>query len=394
MTYVQYLQCAGCGARVEDDRLWNVCSVCGKPLVVIYDLKKIRRKVTKDALRKRPPDIWRYREFLPVQDPHAAKSLGEGFTPLIHAARLGEKLGFDTLYIKDESRNPTGSFKARGMAVAVARASELNVREVVLPSAGNAASALCAYAALHGIKAHVYLPNDISKTYIIECISLGAQVELVQGLITECGKRAAQDAAEYDRFNMATLREPYRIEGKKTMGLELAEQLGWTVPDVIIYPTGGGTGLIGMWKAFEELLNMGWITSRLPRMVSVQAKGCAPIVRAFAAGAETAQPWAEAATIADGLRVPAALGDFMILRALHESRGTAVSVSDEEMLTSITEIGSTEGIFCSPEGAATLAAFNRLRTQGWIKDGERVVLFNTATGLKYVHLWAQDLRRQ
>jgi len=393
MNYVQYLQCAGCGARVEDDRLWNVCSVCGKPLVVIYDLKKVRKKVTPDVVKKRPPDIWRYRELLPVQDPPAVKSLGEGYTPLIHAARLGEKIGFNTLYIKDESQNPTGSFKARGMAVAVARARELDVREVVLPSAGNAASALSAYAALHGIEAHVYLPNDISKTYIIECLSLGARVELVQGLITECGKRAAQDAAQYDRFNMATLREPYRIEGKKTMGLELAEQLGWTFPDVIIYPTGGGTGLIGMWKAFEELRNMGWVTSRLPRMVSVQAQGCAPIVRAFAAGAETAQPWAEAATIADGLRVPAALGDFMILRALRESRGSAVSVSDEEMLTSITEIGSTEGIFCCPEGAATLAAFTRLRTQGWIKDGERVVLFNTATGLKYVHIWAQDLRR-
>jgi threonine synthase len=278
------------------------------------------------------------------------------------------------------------------MAVAVARARELDVREIVLPSAGNAASALSAYSALHGIKAYVYLPHDISKTYVIECISMGAHVELVPGLITDCGERAAQDAAEHDRFNMATLREPYRIEGKKTMGLELAEQLGWTLPDVIIYPTGGGTGLIGMWKSFEELRNMGWVTSRLPRMVSVQSQGCAPIVRAFTSGAETAQPWTEAATIADGLRVPTALGDFMILRALRESRGTAVAVSDEEMLNAIKEIGSTEGIFCCPEGAATLAAFKRLREQGWIKDGERVVLFNTATGLKYTHLWVQDLR--
>ena len=392
MSFVKYLQCAGCGVRVEDDRLWNVCTVCGKPLVAIYDLKKVRKKITRDVIRSRPPDLWRYRELLPLEDPDSVRSLGEGFTPLVHAKRLGETLGFPTLYIKDESRNPTGSFKARGMAVAVARARELDVREIVLPSAGNAASALSAYSALHGINAHVYLPADISKTYIIECISMGAHVELVPGLITDCGERAAQDASQHDRFNMATLREPYRIEGKKTMGLELAEQFGWTLPDVIIYPTGGGTGLIGMWKAFEELQNMGWVTSRLPRMVSVQAQGCAPIVRAFTAEAETAHPWTEAATIADGLRVPAALGDFMILRALRESRGSAVSVSDEEMLNAIKEIGSTEGIFCCPEGAATLAAFKRLREQGWIKDGERVVLFNTATGLKYVHLWAQDLR--
>ncbi|UCC12672.1 MAG: threonine synthase [candidate division WOR-3 bacterium] len=392
MAFVKYLQCAGCGARVEDDRLWNVCTVCGKPLVAIYDLKKVRKKITRDAIKSRPPDLWRYHELLPVEDPDGIRSLGEGYTPLVHAARLGERLGFPTLYIKDESQNPTGSFKARGMAVAVARARELDVREIVLPSAGNAASALSAFSALHGLNAYVYLPHDIAKTYVIECISMGAHVELVPGLITDCGERAAQDAAQHDRFNMATLREPYRIEGKKTMGLELAEQMGWTLPDVIIYPTGGGTGLIGMWKSFEELQNMGWITSRLPRMVSVQSQGCAPIVRAFTAGAETAQPWAEAATIADGLRVPAALGDFMILRALRESRGTAVAVSDEEMLNAIKEIGSTEGIFCCPEGAATLAAFKRLREQGWIKDGERVVLFNTATGLKYIHLWAQDLR--
>lgn len=392
MSYVKYLQCAGCGARVEENRLWNVCMVCGKPLVAIYDLKKVRKKITRDAIKSRPPDLWRYRELLPVEDTDSVRSLGEGYTPLIHATRLGREIGFDTMYIKDESQNPTGSFKARGMAVAVTRAKELDVKEVVLPSAGNAASALSAYAALNGIKAHVYLPHDVSKTYIIECISMGARVELVPGLITDCGKRAAEDAADHDRFNMATLREPYRIEGKKTMGLELAEQLGWTFPDVIIYPTGGGTGLIGMWKAFEELQNMGWVASRLPRMVSVQSQGCAPIVRAFAAGAETAQPWSEASTIADGLRVPAALGDFMILRAIRESRGSAVSVSDDEMISAITEIGSTEGIFCCPEGAATLAAFKRLRTQGWIKDDERVVLFNTATGLKYIHLWAQDLR--
>jgi threonine synthase len=378
---------------MEPERLWNVCSLCSKPLVALYDLKKIRKIMKRDALSERPPTLWRYRELLPVEKDEHIISLGEGFTPLIHATRLGMNLAFSTLYIKDESRNPTGSFKARGMSVAVSRAHELGVTELSISSAGNAAGAMSAYAAHAGMKAYVYMPRNIPKTFIVECISLGAQVDLVDGFITDCGRKASQEAVEFDRFDMSTLKEPYRLEGKKTMGFELAEQMGWKLPDVIIYPTGGGTGLIGMWKAFEELENLGWVKSRLPRMVAVQAKGCAPIVRAFMSGDEHARPWHEVSTIAEGLRVPAALGDFLILRTLRESKGIAVAVSDQEMLESVMQIGRTQGIFCSPEGGATLAAFKQLRSQGWIKEDETVVLFNTASGLKYAHLWAQDLRQ-
>ncbi len=361
-------------------------------MIVIYDLKKIRRAVKREDITSREPTLWRYRDLLPVHDMNNVLSLGEGFTPLIHATRLGQVLNFNNLFIKDEGQNPTGSFKARGVSVALSRARELGVREVSIPSAGNAGGAMSAYAALGGLKAYVYLPHHVSKIFVVECIAMGAQVELVDGFITDCGQKAAQDVRQFGRFDMSTLKEPYRIEGKKTMGFELAEQMGWRLPDVIIYPTGGGTGLIGMWKAFEELVKLGWIEPKLPRMVSVQAAGCAPIVEAFDQGKEFAEPWREAKTIADGLCVPAAIGDFLILRTLRESHGTAVAVFDKEMIEAIKTIGSTQGIFCCPEGAATLAAFKRLRSQGWIRDDETVVLFNTATGLKYVHLWAQDLR--
>ena len=392
MGFVDHLECSKCGNKLEAERRWNLCSVCGKPLVVLYDLKKIRKAVKREDLARRPANLWRYKEMLPLKNTLDVLSLGEGYTPLIHAQRLGQTLDFHNLYIKDESQNPTGSFKDRGMAVAVARARELGAEELSVPSAGNAAVSMSAYAALAGMKSYVYLPKDIPKTFVVECIARGAKVKLVDGYITQCGQQAAQDVAQHGRFDMSTLKEPYRIEGKKTMGFELAEQLGWTLPDVIIYPTGGGTGLIGMWKAFEELKNLGWIKSKLPRMVTVQAKGCAPIVRAFNAGKETATPWRDVETIADGLRVPGAIGDFLILRTLKESKGTAVSVSDDAMLEAIMEIGATEGIFCCPEGAATLVAFKFLRQQDWIRESEKVVLFNTANGLKYAHLWAKDLR--
>lgn len=391
-SYVDHLECTKCGNKVEADRLWNLCTFCGKPLVVLYDLKQIRKDITKETFKARIPTMWRYQELLPIKASNNILTLGEGFTPLHNAARLGQMLNFANLYIKDESQNPTGSFKARGMAVAVSRARELGIREIAMPSAGNAAGALSAYAALGGLQAHVYMPRDVSKTFIVECIALGAQVQLVDGLITDCGQRALQDMARFGRFDMSTLKEPYRIEGKKTMGLELAEQLNWQLPGVIIYPTGGGTGLIGMWKAFEELKNLGWIKGKLPRMVVVQASGCAPIVKAFNEKKEIAEPWRNARTIADGLRVPACIGDFMILRTLRESHGTAIAVTDDEMLECVTQIGHAEGIFCSPEGAATLAAFKRLRKQEWIKNNETVILFNTASGLKYAHLWAHDLR--
>ncbi len=297
-------------------------------------------------------------------------------------------MGFDGLYVKDEGLNPTASFKARGLGVALSRAHELGVEAVSIPSAGNAAGAMSAYAALAGMAAHVFMPRDVPPLFVAECRALGAEVTLIDGLITDCGRAAAEGVQKFERFDVSTLKEPYRIEGKKTMGYELAEQLGWTLPDVVIYPTGGGTGLIGMWKAFDEMEQLGWIGPQRPRMVTVQSEGCAPMVRAFHAGREFAETWQDAATLADGLRVPAAVGDFLILRALRESGGTAVAVPDEEMMDGANLIGRTQGIFPCPEGGATLAAFRHLRRQGWIADGERVVLFNTGSGLKYAHLWA------
>ena len=394
MGFLTHLECAMCGQTFEADRLWNLCTSCGKPLLVRYDLDAAQRAVTRQNVAQRAPNLWRYRELLPVENPSHALCLGEGFTPLVHASRLGQTVHFDNLYIKDEGLNPTGSFKARGLGVAVSRACELGVEALSIPSAGNAAGAMSAYAALAGIPAHVFMPRDVPQPFVAECRGLGAQVTLVDGLITDCGRVAAEGIREFGRFDMSTLKEPYRIEGKKTMGYELAEQMNWTLPDVIIYPTGGGTGLIGMWKAFDEMERLGWIAAKRPdgqpqrpRMVAVQADGCAPMVEAFHEGREFAEPWRNAKTLAAGLRVPAAVGDFMILRALRESNGTAIAVSDEEIMDAAGLIGRTQGILVCPEGGAPLAAFQRLRRQGWIKDGETVVLFNTGSGLKYSHLW-------
>lgn len=394
MKYVSYLQCSMCGKRVEPGHLWNRCRFCGKPLIVLYDLNRVRKAMTQKDIARRPPDIWRYRELLPVRDSDNMLCLGEGFTPLLHATALGHTLGFRRLYIKDEAQNPTGSFKARGLAVAVSCARELGVKQISIPSAGNAAAALSAYAALGGLKAFIYMPRDVPKIFVVECTAMGAQVQLVDGLITDCSQKSAVDAYRFGRFDVSTLNEPYRVEGKKTMGFELAEQMRWKLPDVIIYPTGGGTGLIGMWKAFEEMEKLGWIGPKRPRMVTVQAEGCAPIVKAFKEDKDFAEPWREAATIADGLRVPSAIGDFLILQTLRESHGTAVAVTDDEIMDAITLMSRTQGIFVCPEGAATLAAFRRLRELEWIKDNETVVLFNTASGLKYVHLWTKELRGQ
>jgi threonine synthase len=314
-------------------------------------------------------------------------TLGEGFTPLTLACRLAAREGFERLYIKDEGVNPTTSFKARGLALAVSRAFELGAKKLSIPSAGNAAGAMSAYAALAGLEAFVYMPRDVPQPFIAECEALGAHVSLVDGVITDCGRVAAEDNADGDRFDVSTLKEPYRLEGKKTMGMEVAEQMDWTLPDVMIYPTGGGTGLVGMWKAFGEMEAVGWICSKRPRMVTVQSDGCAPIVRAFEDGSEFAQTWEGAKTVADGLRVPAAVGDFLMLRALRESNGTAVAVSDDEMLDAAKLIGATQGVFAAPEGGATLAAFRHLRRSGWIADDETVVLFNTGSGHKYSHLF-------
>jgi threonine synthase len=388
MSFLTHLECGLCGTAQEADRRWNLCPECGKPLLARYDLEAARQALTREGIVGREPALWRYRELLPVRDPRYLLCLGEGWTPLVHAERLGQAVGFKRLYIKDEGLNPTASFKARGLAVAISRAYELGVEAVSIPSAGNAAGAMSAYAALAGMQAHVFMPQDVPPLFVAECRALGAEVQLVDGLITDCGRIAAEGVRRFGRFDMSTLKEPYRIEGKKTMGYELAEQMGWSLPDVIIYPTGGGTGLIGMWKAFEEMEQLGWIGAERPRMVTVQSEGCAPMVRAFHEGEAFAAPWQGAKTIADGLRVPAAVGDFLILRALRESQGTAVAVPDEAMIEAANLLGRTQGIFACPEGGATLAAFQHLRGQGWIGEDETVVLFNTGSGLKYAHLWA------
>jgi threonine synthase len=385
--YLSHLECGLCGERFDPDRLWNLCPACQKPLLVRYDLDAAREAFTPAVLAGREPTMWRYRELLPLRDDKFKLCLGEGFTPLFRASRLEREIGHAPLYIKDEGLNPTGSFKARGLAAAVSRAYELGVKAVSIPTAGNAGCAMSAYAALAGLEAHVYMPADVPRPFINECRVLGAQVTLIDGLITDCGRAAREGVEKHGRFDVSTLKEPYRIEGKKTMGYEVAEQMKWTLPDVIIYPTGGGTGLVGMWKAFDEMEKLGWIGPVRPRMVTVQAEGCAPMVKAFREGREFAEMWPNARTIADGMRVPAAVGDFLILRALRESDGTAVSVPDAEILESTFLMGKATGIWPAPEGGATLAAFLRLRKDGWIRDGESVVLFNTGSGAKYSHIW-------
>ena len=381
---VTYLECGACGLRHEARRLHNLCTQCGKPLLVRYDLAQAARSLTKESLKHRAADLWRYREVLPVDEPENVITLGEGFTPLVHASRLGASLGMNQLYIKDEGQNPTQSFKARGMTAAVSMAKELGARKLAVPSAGNAAGALAAYAARAGLEAHIFMPQDTPRANVIECEQTGAHVTLIDGLITDCGAEVGRRKEAEGWFDVSTLKEPYRIEGKKTMGYELAEQFDWQLPDVIMYPTGGGTGLIGMWKAFDEMDQMGWIGSKRPRMVTVQAAGCAPIVRAFAEGKRFADEFPNAHTTASGLRVPKAIGDFLILDALRSSGGTAVAVSDDDLIAATREIGAAEGIFCAPEGAACLPALKKLMNEGAVKPDERVVIFNTGSGVKYV----------
>jgi threonine synthase len=365
--------------------LQNLCTECGKPLLVRYDLTRAAQSLTKESLAGRRADLWRYREVLPVEQEANIVSLGEGWTPLLRASRLAEKLGLQgELLIKDESQNPTQSFKARGMTAAVSMALELGAQKLAVPSAGNAAGALAAYAARAGLEAHIFMPLDTPRANIVECEQTGARVTLMDGLITDCGAEVARRKDAEKWFDVSTLKEPYRVEGKKTLGYELAEQLDWTLPDVIIYPTGGGTGLIGMWKAFDEMEEMGWIGAARPRMVSVQSSGCAPIVRAFEEGKRFADEFPDAATIASGLRVPRAIGDFLILDALRASKGTAVAVSDAELLAAVREIGATEGLFVAPEGAACLPALKKLLEAGEVGKDERVVLFNTGAGVKYL----------
>ncbi len=369
------------------DRLTNLCPDCARPLLARYDVKQAARSLTPDSLLRRPANLWRYSEMLPVRQPQLRKTLGEGYTPLLHLKRLGKALGLDCLYAKDESPNPTNSFKARGLVVAVNRAVELGAGALAIPTAGNAGSAMAAYAALHGIPAHVYTPRDVPPPFLAEMHALGAEVNLVDGLITDCGAMVRAGAEQGSWLDVSTLKEPYRIEGKKTMGYELYEHFDGALPDVVIYPTGGGTGLIGMWKAFEEMAQLGWpgVNSR-PRMISVQSSGCAPVVRAWQEGSETAAPWENAATIADGLRVPSAVGDFLILRALRESGGMAIAVDDEDIRAAMLETGRMEGLFVAPEAAATLVALRALLAAGKVHPDERIVLFLTGGGLKYYRL--------
>jgi threonine synthase len=381
---VTHLECAACGVIHEAQRLQNLCRECSKPLLVRYDLERARHSLTKESLVGRRADLWRYREVLPVEAEEDIVTLGEGWTPLLRAERLGKKLGLNQLYIKDESQNPTQSFKARGMSVAVSMARELGARKLAAPSAGNAAGALAAYAARAGLECFIFMPRDTPRANIVECEQTGAHVTLMDGLITDCGAEVARRKDQEGWFDVSTLKEPYRIEGKKTLGYELAEQLNWSLPDVIIYPTGGGTGLIGMWKAFVEMERMSWIGPERPRMVTVQAAGCAPIVQAFAAGKRFADEFPNASTVASGLRVPRAIGDFLILDALRESGGTAIAVTDEELIEATREIGAAEGVFCAPEGAACLPALRKLIAEGQVMSDERVVLFNTGAGVKYL----------
>jgi threonine synthase len=383
MTFATKISCPRCHSEFPTGKILNLCS-CGSPLTVEYDLERIGRAVEKSALQRREANLWRYREFLPLRDDQNRVSLGEGFTPLLEAPRLAAELNIKKLWIKDEAQNPTGSFKDRGIALAVSLAKELGIAKVAIPSAGNAGASLAAYAARAGIEAHVFMPKDAPRANISEAEQYGARLTLVDGLISDCGRLIAERKAAEGWFDVSTLKEPYRLEGKKTMGLEIAEQLDWELPDVIIYPTGGGTGLIGMWKGFAELQAIGWIGARRPRMVSVQAEHCAPIVRAFREGKQSAEPWQDAHTIASGLRVPQAVADFLILRALRESNGTALAVSDEEMLSEIRHVGRLEGMFFCPEGAACVAAMANLKSSGWIGPSDRVLIFNTASGLKYL----------
>ncbi|HVQ66145.1 MAG TPA: threonine synthase [Bradyrhizobium sp.] len=381
-TFVTHLECSATGERYPADELHNL-SRAGKPLLVRYDLAGVKNSLSREALAQRPHDLWRYRELLPVRRVENIVSLGEAITPIVAMPKLAKKLTAAEILVKDEGRLPTGSFKARGLAMAVSMAKALGVTHMAMPTNGNAGAALAAYASRAGIKTTVFCPQDTPEVNVREIALQGAIVYRVNGLIDDCGKIVMQGQAKVGWFDTSTLKEPYRIEGKKTMGLELAEQLGWELPDVVLYPTGGGTGLIGMWKAFAELEAIGFIGKKRPRMVAVQAAGCAPIVRAYDTGVEHAPRWEDAQTIAAGIRVPQAIGDFLVLRAVRESGGFAIAVTDEAITAAIDEVARAEGLLLCPEGAATYAALQQSLADGRIRRDERALLFNCATGLKY-----------
>jgi threonine synthase len=393
MTTLTHLECSLCAARFEPGKAYNLCP-CGGPLLVRYDLEMARGSWNREWIRTGPSNMWRYAPVLPVRSPASVVTLGEGMTPLVRAGRLGKRLGAANLWIKDEGLNPTGSFKARGLSCAISMAVELGIRQVAIPSAGNAASALAAYAAAAGLEAHIFMPRDVPQSNYIECKAFGAHVTLVDGLISDCAKLVAAGAAREGWFDMSTLKEPYRIEGKKTMGYEVAEQFNWQLPDAIFYPTGGGVGLIGMWKAFEEMEALGWIGAGRPKMIAVQAAGCQPVVQAFEQGQRRCEFFQNASTVAAGLRVPKPLGDFLILDALRASGGTAVAVSDAELLDAGAELATLEGIFGAPEGAACVAALSKLLADGFLEAQHRVVIYNTGAGLKYLEAYSTRFPRQ
>jgi len=391
MPKATHLECSTCNSRYPADAPNNLCT-CGSPLLVRYDFSVIRHRWLRRDVSSGPATMWRYGPVLPVS-PESIVSLGEGWTPLLRARRLGARIGSESLWVKDEGLNPTASFKARGLSCAVSMCVELGIRKLAIPSAGNAASAMAAYAAAAGLEAHIFMPRDVPQANYIECKAYGAHVTLVDGLISDCGRIVAERGTEEGWFDISTLKEPYRIEGKKTMGYEVAEQMGWELPEAIFYPTGGGVGMIGMWKAFDEMERLGWIGSRRPKMIAVQAEGCQPVVRAFEEDEPYSRFYDGARTIASGLRVPKALGDFLVLNAVRESGGTAIAVSDEEMLGAGAQLASDEGVFAAPEGAACVVAAQKLIANGFLKPADRIVLYNTGSGLKYLEAYSTRFPR-
>lgn len=385
--FLTHLECSNCEARHSSREIQTVCRSCGRSLLARYDLQSAKQQLRKEWFRSRPSTLWKYSPLLPIEKRENMISLGEEITPVLRLNRVGNHLGIREVWLKDEGHLPTGSFKARGLSMAVSKAKELGIGEVCIPSAGNAGGALAAYAARAGIKSHIFIPSDTPSVNIKECQAYGSTVKLCDGNISHAAKAMNEERKTHPEwFDVSTLKEPYRLEGKKTMGYELAEQFEWDLPDVIVYPTGGGTGLIGMWKAFDEMQELGWIDSRRPKMVSVQAEGCAPIVKAFEQGKKESTLWENATTIASGLRVPKAFADALILDAIYESNGSAVSVSDAEILRTMHEVARLEGILLCPEGAATAAALEKLLSRGFLTPTDRIVLFNTAAGNKYSHL--------
>ena len=383
-SYLTHLECTYCHATYPADEVIRLCTECSKVLYPRYDLAGARDALNPDELKNRPANMWRYFEVMPVLDEANVITLGEGFTPIFKAERLGDKIGASAVYIKDEGLNPTASFKARGLSAAVSKAKELGITKLTMPSAGNAAGAMAAYAAKGGMEAYVFMPKDAPEANQIKVSISGGDLTLIDGLISDAGVLSRKRAAEEGLFDVSTLQEPYRVEGKKTMGYEIAEQSDWELPDAIIYPTGGGTGIVGMWKAFAEMEEMGWIGPKRPKMYAVQAEGCAPIVRAFREGAEFAEPWENAQTMAAGIRVPGAIGDYLILGAIRESGGGALTVTDDEMKYYMSLVASLEGMFICPEGAATAVALNKLLVAGDLSPDENILLLNTGSGLKYL----------